>query len=113
MDMPEEIAKAIGAKNNHVVFSADSAIKNKNHHQDLSEKDYSFLPKIGENPTIAIKDGTRTVVLVKQGESIYWAALKTTKTGAATFLTSFRKSNDSDVNRLLKKGDVIYGEWKK
>ncbi|GAB4257126.1 MAG: hypothetical protein Kow0065_06260 [Methylomicrobium sp.] len=113
MTVPTEIAQALGANTRQVVLSPDTLVKNRQHHPDLTDSDYAKLDQIGENPTIAVKDGNRTVVLVKQDSEIYWTAIKATQTGKALFLTSFRKSQESDVKRLLRKGQTVFGEWEK
>lgn len=111
MQLPEEVATAIGAKSRVGMLSAETVGKNRERHPDMSLTDYRQLPDMGEAPTVVIQDGENTVVIVRKGARLYSAAVKTTKTGMASFVTSFRKTNDKDVRTFLRRGRVIYGEW--
>jgi len=113
LQLKREAAKAIGADRRVAVLSKDSLVKNKNSHPDLTLGDYRVLPDMGFDPTVIVRDGENTVVLVRRGGGIFWAAVKAARPGGKeTFITSFRKSNVENVAALLKKGKVIFGKWK-
>lgn len=105
-------AAAIGAKSRVAVFSAESARKNLQAHPDLTSEDYDRLLDIGTRPTVIVQDGERTVVVVRREQRIYRAAIKATQTGKATFVTSFRLASERDIATLVRRGKVVYGEWK-
>lgn len=97
------IVDAINAKVSHVVISEVSLIKNLNHHEDLDIIDYKRLSYIVFNHHIILQDGDKTVGVVHIKEDKYYFALKATASGETIFLTSFRKTSDSDLKRLKKK----------
>ncbi|MFH0709907.1 MAG: hypothetical protein V2A75_06855 [Pseudomonadota bacterium] len=97
------IVDAINAKVSYVVISEVSLIKNLNHHEDLDIIDYKRLSYIVFNHHIILQDGDKTVGVVHIEEDKYYFALKATASGETIFLTSFRKTSDSDLKRLKKK----------
>jgi len=105
-------ARAVRAKQLVASLSDETLIKNKANHPDLTLADYMTLPDLGEHPDVMVQDGENTVVLVRRGKKIYWGAIKATKSREGSFLTSFRLSHSRDVQQLLKRGKIIYGEWK-
>lgn len=108
----DEAADAIGAKQRVAVLSTDTMLKQLGNHADLGIEDYRMLPELGANPDVIVQDGENTVVVVRQGKKAYWAAVKATQTGESMFVTSFRRTHPSDVDALLKKGRMVYGDWK-
>lgn len=106
MMLPEPVAQAIGAKQRLVVLSDESAAKNLEHHPELTVEDYRALPGMGDAPTVVAQDGDNTVVIVRRGDKVYWAAVKATKTGETNFLTSFRRTNDKALTRALDRDGV-------
>lgn len=99
----ETIAIAISAKTSLIVMSEVSLHKNLDHHQDLQLADYQYLPHIIIDHHIVLKDGDKTIGVVHIAEELYYFALKSTESGETIFLTSFRKTSDSDLKRLKKK----------
>ncbi len=104
--LPDEAAKAIKAHDPVAMLSADSLAKNKAHHPELTLQDYQSLPDLGR-PDLIVQDSDQTVVLVRKGEDWYAAAVKATKSGEGTFVTSFRRTSDADVVRLRRRGKVL------
>lgn len=105
--LPDEAAKAIRAQDPVAQLSGETLVKNKLHHPDLSLEDYQTLPELG-TPDLAVRDGDQTVVLVRKGKAWYWGAIKATRSGEGTFLTSFRKTSAADVERLRRKGEIVW-----
>ena len=99
------IKRSINANTSDVVMSQVSLKKNIEHHSDLTLDDYRALDNIFDRYEILIKDGENTVGVVYIGTEKYYYALKSTKSGDTIFLTSFRKTNNKDINRLRKKVD--------
>jgi hypothetical protein len=97
------IIETISAKVSHVVMSEVSLNKNLEHHKDLEITDYQILSYIVSHHHIVVRDGEKTVGVVHVEEEKYYFALKATASGETVFLTSFRKTSDSDLKRLKKK----------
>ena len=92
-------------KTKTVTLSNDTLIKNLNHHPDLNEDDYLLLDDIVGKSHLIAQDGEKTVAIVlnKNNNQLYHYALKSTKSGEALFLTSFRKTNNISINKIRKK----------
>lgn len=110
------IINIINAKVSYVVISEVSLIKNLNHHEDLDIADYMRLSYIVINHHVVVQDGEKTVGVVHIEENKYYFALKATASGETVFLTSFRKTSDSDLKRLKKKVEkkkavLIFGSF--
>lgn len=110
------IIDTINAKISHVVMSEVSLNKNLEHHKDLEITDYQMLSYIVSHHHIVVRDGDKTVGVVHVEEEKYYFALKATASGETVFLTSFRKTSDSDLKRLKKKVEkkkavLIFGSF--
>ena len=104
-------AGAIGARNPVAVLSPESLTKNLREHPDIGPAQYRLLPELGASPDLIVQDGDLSVVIVRRGQVILWAAVKATRTGKASFVTSFRRTHPADIRRLLSRGKVIFGKW--
>ncbi|MBI5058956.1 minor capsid protein [candidate division KSB1 bacterium] len=111
MRIPGEVSAAIGAKISVASLSPESAGKNYMAHWELSTDDYKQLPMMGHAPAAVIQDSQTSSVLVRTGGDgkTYLAVVKATETGYGLFVTSFRKTKQADMERLLRKGKLIYG----
>jgi len=94
---------AIGAKTEVVTLSDESLAKNMKHHPDIGVDDYMKLDEIVGKGDFIAKDSNLSIVAAYFHESLYFYAIKSTQTGKAVFLTSFRKANDIYINRLRRK----------
>lgn len=104
----EAYQTAVSASTHTVALSGESLTKNKRAHPDLSLAEYQQLPRIVGTPDMVVQDGERTMVFLQMGDLMYHAALKATRTGAALFLTSFRRTYMEDVERISKRGTVLW-----
>lgn len=102
--------QAIGAKTKTVMLSEETLIKNKVNHPELALADYRRLPDVVEQAQLVVQDRDRTFVFLRIGDTIYYGAIKATKSGETLFLTSFRKAEMSDVRQIRKKGKVLKDE---
>ena len=109
--LPDAAAGAIGARNPVAVLSPESLTKNLREHPDIGPAQYRLLPELGASPDLIVQDGDLSVVIVRRGQVILWAAVKATRTGKASFVTSFRRTHPADIRRLLSRGKVIFGKW--
>lgn len=111
MRIPDDAAAAIGAQSPIVVLSPESLAKNLREHPDLRPTDYLNLPEMGAAPDLVVQDGAVSVVIVRRSGELFSAAVKATTTGKATFVTSFRRTNDTDIRRLMRRGRIVVGSW--
>ncbi len=88
-----------------VTLSQETFIKNINHHPDLTIDDYLLLDDIIGKSHFIAKDGNKTVAIVlnKDNNKLYHYALKSTQSGKALFLTSFRRTNKISIEKIRKK----------
>lgn len=108
MRLPEKAAKAIKAKTEVAVLSADSAAKNVSHHPELTPEDYQILPKLGAKPDLVIQVDGRKLVLARKESRWFMAAIKADAQRETVFVTSFRKTNGKDVESLKRRGKVLW-----
>ena len=99
----DELAAILEAFSNEVVFSFESLEKNLKHHPDLHEDDYLLLKEIIGKTHLVAKDGDKTVAIVLEYGKLYHYALKSTRTGKAVFITSFRRTNEISIEKIRKK----------
>lgn len=111
--LPPAIAEAIGARNPVAVLSPQSLEKNLREHPDLTPADYRQLPELGAAPDLVVKDRDLSIVIVRRENGPLWAAVKATETGLGTFVTSFRRTRESDIRRMLARAGVrvLFGSW--
>lgn len=68
------------------------------------------LADLGARPGLVVKDGDRNGALFAgAGGRLYLADLKATRTGAASFVTTFHRVSKRDAKRLARRGQVLYG----
>lgn len=112
--LPDEVAAKIGAKNPVAQLSAETMAKQKGElpgnpgHPELSVAEYRKLPFLSVDPELVVKDGGRTLVVIRRDGELFIAAIKATKTGEATFVTSFRRTNEKDLREKRAKGEILY-----
>ena len=101
-------AVKIDAKSRTALLSPDTVVKQRKHHPELGADEYQKIQQaIGGGH--AIQDGARSLVYILDTEPGYVTVVKSTVSGKAVFVTSFRRlSNDEarrdkEVSRLLKK----------
>lgn len=110
--LPDAAAGAIGARNPVAVLSPESLAKNLREHPDIGPAQYRLLPELGAAPELVVQDGDSSVVIIRRDGALFWAAVKATRTGKASFVTSFRRTNEVDISRLLRRGKIVLGEWR-
>jgi hypothetical protein len=102
MAIPPSIGSALRTDASVALLSADTMVKQLANHPELTTTDYLALPGLATDPTLAVKDGDLTVVLLRLADGRWMhAALKTTRTRKAAFVTSFRFTSLADISRLL------------
>ncbi len=99
----------IGAQSRTVWLSDETLLKQMLNRsgQDIGLKDYWRVQGVIEQASLIVRDGDRTLVFISRDGKFYQASIKSTQTGKALFLTSFRETNPDDMKRLMNKGDVV------
>lgn len=102
----------IGTQTRTVWLSDDTLLKQiiNRTGQSISLQDYWKVQGVIEQASLIVRDGALTLVFIKQDGKYYQAAIKSTQTGKALFLTSFRETNLDDAKRLMGKGIVLKNE---
>ncbi|WPZ33217.1 phage minor head protein [Thalassobaculum sp. OXR-137] len=111
MRLPPAVAEEIGARSPIAVLSPESLTKNLRQHPDLTPAQYRQLPELGAAPSLIVQDRDVSVVIVRRQDGPLMAAVKATDTGAATYVTSFRRTNSADIRRLIQRGRILFGSW--
>ncbi|MFD1330249.1 phage head morphogenesis protein [Mycoplana ramosa] len=107
MPIPPAIAEALGTEARVAILSAETMAKQLRNHPEMTRADYLELPAIGGEPTLVFQDGANTFVLVKLADGRWrYVAAKTTKTGKAAFVLSYRYASDENISRLLSRPGV-------
>lgn len=110
--LSDPATRAVGARHSVAVMSAATFQKQVSGHPELALDAYRLLPDLGESPVLIIQDRDRDVVLVGRRHkplTFQLAAVKATRSGQNTFITSYRIASIDDVRRLMKRGRILYG----
>jgi hypothetical protein len=105
--LSRQYREMIGAKSQVVYLSTETLVKNKSVHPEILLHQYKLLPDLIGNAQTVIQDGALTIVFIKRNGRIFHSVVKSTKSGRALFLTSFRYTNNSEIRRIRKKGKVL------
>src|SRR5450830_2183034 len=106
--LQQDAAKQIGSKTQTVILSAQTMLKQLKEHPELTVDEYAIVQDAVAKGEV-IQDTPSTLIFLLQDQG-YVTVVKATKTGNATYLTSFRRlSNDDakrerEIQRLLEKG---------
>lgn len=111
--LPHLASQAIEATGHIAMLSDQSLTKNIAHHPDIRLEDYQKLPDIGDRPILIVQDAENKLVLVGEPDALYWCVVKVTENGQELYVTSFRRTERKDMDRLKRRGTLIYGEWPK
>ncbi len=104
------IGKAIGASVERVELSPSSMAKQRGVHRELAREDYLRLPELLDKPQLVLQETAhKAIVLRRFGPDVLAAFVKSTRPGDRLFVTSFRKADRKDVQRLLRKHAIIAG----
>lgn len=97
------LAEKLLSKSVIVIMSEETLAKNLRHHPDLDEEEYLKLDMILGKSHFIVKDGNKMLAVVLEETRLYHYALKSTKSGKALFLTSFRRTNKISIEKIRKK----------
>ncbi|PWE29973.1 virion morphogenesis protein [Maritimibacter sp. 55A14] len=108
-------AKRIGAKRRVADLSADTAVKQRREHPEITAVDYARAQDTISQADQVIRDGATALVYVRQlpateSQGGFVLVVKATRTGEGLFITSFRRlsrdeaARDRELRRLMRKG---------
>lgn len=106
--LPDSHAADIGAKTHTVRLSAETMRKQKDVHPEITIDEYALVQTTIDSGE-RVQDTDKSVIYVLEQDG-YVSVVKTTGTGKAVFLTSFRKLSSDDqkrrreIQRILQKG---------
>jgi len=107
-------AEKIGAQVRVVRMSKETLKKQLDHHPELEAAEYINVQNTIDNG-VEIQDSASSLIYLLTDANGYVSVVKSTKTGQALFLSSFRRlskaeaKRDQEIQRLLKKGDKYKG----
>lgn len=102
----------LGAQTRTVWLSDDTLLKQLINRtgQGVGLEDYWRVQGVIEQAQLIVRDGAQTLLFIEHGKRLYVAAVKSTQTGKALFLTSFRETSLDDVKRKMSRGEVLKNE---
>jgi len=106
--LPDSHAADIGANAHTVRLSAETMQKQKDVHPELTAQEYALVQSTIDSG-VRVQDAEKSLIYVQEQDG-YVSVVKTTGTGKAVFLTSFRKLSSDDekrireIKRILQKG---------
>lgn len=111
--IPDADAQALGAKDGVRVasLSAESAIKQAQAHPELTAAEYAAAQSVVDGATQKAFDGKSAIYIRELPDGGHVLVVKVTQTGEGMWVTSYRRlsskeaARDSEIRRLLKKGN--------
>jgi len=93
-----------------VRLSSETLVKQivKHESEGIKIEHYPLIQPSIESSRLIVKEGDVTYLFYSKGKSDFYSVLKKTKSGKAMFLQSFRKTTQEEVDRMKKRGEVIY-----
>lgn len=101
----------LGSKTRVVQLSDETLLKQLLNRtgQDIGLRDYWRVQDVLQSASTIIRDGATHLLFFKVAEKTYVAVVKATSDGQELFLQSFRLSDEKDLEKLKRKGDVLKG----
>ena len=106
-----QFVNSINAKSTVLLLSSDTAMKQRNHHPELTADDYSVLSRINSADAMFV-EGDHEIVFFYVSQTLYKAAIKRTKSGDAIFLTSFHVAKKKYLEDKRKKSKTLFDKIK-
>jgi hypothetical protein len=110
--IPDAVATAINAQTRIAKLSAETALKQRRDHPELTGLDYLMVQRVIDTATVTHQDSATSMIfiLADPGDAGYVLVVKATISGKELFLQSFRRLSgnevrrDREISRLLAKG---------
>ena len=104
--IPDDLRLALPADSALLLLSRDSAQKQQREHPDILPKDYQLVQAMLDRGEV-FRDREMHLGLLHDEGAWFYAVIKTTKTGKAVFLQSFRRTNVNDIERVRARSVVV------
>ncbi|MDD2610238.1 MAG: hypothetical protein PHX60_11245 [Giesbergeria sp.] len=104
--IPDDLRLALPADASLLLLSRPTAEKQYREHRDIVAADYRKVQAMLDKGEV-FRDREMHLGLLHDQGSWFYAVIKTTKTGKAVFLQSFRRTNVSDIERMRARSVVI------
>jgi hypothetical protein len=104
--IPDDLMAALPAGAPLLLLSKATAEKQYREHPDILAEDYRRVQAMLDRGEV-FRDREMHLGLLHDQGSWFYAVIKTTKTGKAVFLQSFRRTNISDIERMRARSVVI------
>lgn len=104
--MPSDIKEYLSASGDAVFLSKTSAQKQYREHPEISLGDYRRIQDMLDKGEV-LRDRDLHLGIIQDQGSWYYAVIKSTKTGKAVYLQSFRKTNLVDMDLIRERSQLI------
>ncbi len=104
--IPNDLKGVLPSEASLLLLSQSTAAKQYREHPDILAEDYRRVQAMLERGEV-FRDRDMHLGLLQDQGAWFYAVIKTTKTGKAVFLQSFRRTNVSDIERMRARSVVI------
>lgn len=107
--LPPTSRALLGVRVKAVRLSDDTLLKQavSRSGQDFDFKDYWQVQQVIERAEVIVLENENVMAFVRRGDTWYHATIKRTRDGKELYLTSFRHTNESGMQKAMKKGEVV------
>lgn len=111
--IPATVQKLLGSNTDRVLLSAETLLKNKTHHPEITPTDYGDLAKLIPDPDYVLeeKQEGRLTLLAGEGEP-YRIVLKRTGDGQENFVLSVVSIRDRQLRQLLRNRRILFDKYR-
>lgn len=104
--IPDDLKAVLAAEASLLLLSKTTAQKQYREHPDIKAQDYRRVQAMLDHGEV-FRDREMHLGLLHDQGAWFYAVIKTTKTGKAVFLQSFRRTNVSDIERMRARSVVV------
>jgi SPP1 gp7 family putative phage head morphogenesis protein len=104
-------SKKLLDSNSQVVFLSNETLrKNIDKHPEIHLEEYFNIPNIVDKAEVITKEGDNKLIFLKEGDKYKLAIIKATQDKKESYLVTYYDTDEREVKRRLKKGEVIKNE---
>jgi hypothetical protein len=101
-----DMKQLLGAKQNAVMLSRATLLKQQAHHPELTLDEYRLIPDVIDYGKVINREDNKLIFFHKAGR-LYKLDMKVTGNSEELFLTTFFRTTIKEMERDLRKGRVI------
>jgi hypothetical protein len=90
-----------------VLLSSDTLAKQRRDHPEIPNALYRAVQGVIDEAFLVVQDLDTTLVFVDRQEHLIHIALKATRRGDGLYITSLRYTNEADVQRIRRRGQIV------